>query len=93
VSKRMGYQVLPPETILDAMGHDYITVNLADRALAVFSLNAKYYPNSAGVYAAIGDYYSAEKNKTKAAEFYNKSLTINENKTTRAKLIKLKDLK
>lgn len=93
VSSHMGYKVLPPETILDAMGHDYIEVNLPERALAVFSLNAKYYPNSAGAYAAIGDYYSAQKNKMKAAEFYNKSLTISENKTTRDKLVKLKDLK
>jgi uncharacterized protein len=93
VSGRMGYRVMPPETILDAMGHDYIEVNLPDRALAVFSLNAKYYPNSAGAYAAIGDYYNAEKNKMKATEFYNKSLTIKENKTTRDKLVKLTDLK
>jgi len=93
VSKHMGYQVLPPQTILDAMGHDFIEVNLPDRALAVFTLNAKYYPHSAAAYAAIGDYYSSEKNKTKAGEFYNKSLQIKEDPATRDKLTKLSDLK
>lgn len=91
VSKRLGYTVLPPEPVLDAMGHDYLEVNLPGRALAVFTLNVKYYPGDAGTYAAIGDYYSAGKNKAKAAEFYNKSLTINENKVTRDKLNKLKE--
>jgi predicted alpha/beta superfamily hydrolase len=93
VSKLMGYTVLPPEAILDAMGHDYMEVNLTGRALAVFTLNTKYYPNSAGAYASIGDYYSTEKNKVKAAEFYNKSLKLKENQPTRDKLNKLGNLK
>ncbi|MEO6978544.1 MAG: alpha/beta hydrolase-fold protein [Mucilaginibacter sp.] len=93
VSKRMGYTVLPPETILDAVGHDYLKVNLPGRALAVFTLNAKYYPNNAAVNTAMGDYYTAQKNKTKAAEFYNKSLMIKKDQATRDKLSKLKDLK
>lgn len=86
VSKHMGYKVLPPETILDAMGHDYLEVNLYDRAFAVFGLNIKYYPDSAGVYAAMGDYYYVKKDAGKSAEFYNKALKIKDDLQTREKL-------
>ncbi|MGN6397378.1 MAG: alpha/beta hydrolase-fold protein [Mucilaginibacter sp.] len=91
VSKNMGYRVIPSEAILDGIGHDYLDFNMHGRALEVFLLNAKYYPNSAGVYASIGDYYALEKNKAKAAEFYNKSLSITENPAIKEKLKKLSD--
>ena len=89
VSKHMGYKLLPPERILDAMGHDYLEVNLNDRALALFTLNIKYYPNSAGVYAAVGDYYTVKKDKLKAVEFYNKALKLKDDPQTRKKLSKI----
>jgi predicted alpha/beta superfamily hydrolase len=89
VSKHMGYQLVPPQTILDAMGHDYLAINLPDRALAVFTLNIKYYPASAGVYAAMGDYYTVKKDLIKAIEFYNKALKIKDDPETKDKLKKV----
>jgi predicted alpha/beta superfamily hydrolase len=89
VSKHMGYKVLPPETILDAMGHDYMEVNLYERALAVFNLNAKYYPNSTSVYTSLCEFYSIKKDKQKSVEFYNKALKLNDDPETRSKLDKV----
>lgn len=89
VSKRMGYKLLPPESILNAMGHDYIEVNLYDRALAVFTLNAKYYPGSAGTFAAMGDYYAVKKDNEKAVEFYRKALKLKDDPATRDKMNKI----
>jgi len=93
VSKKMGYTVLPPEAILDAMGHDYLDFDMHNRAIEVFTLNAKYYPNSARVYASIGDYYAVEKNKAKAVEFYNKSLVIKVDPTVKGRLDKVQQQK
>ncbi|MGZ3872599.1 MAG: alpha/beta hydrolase-fold protein [Mucilaginibacter sp.] len=90
VSNHMGYKVLPPEAILDAMGHDFMEINLHDRAYAVFMLNAAYYPGSAGVYAALGDYYVVKKDKGRAVEFYNKALKLHESTSVRNKLNGLK---
>jgi predicted alpha/beta superfamily hydrolase len=89
VSKHMGYKLLPPETILDAMGHDYLEVNLNERALALFTLNTKYYPGNAGVYVAMGDYYTVKKDKEKAVELYNKALKLKDDPKTREKLSKI----
>ncbi|ASU34445.1 alpha/beta hydrolase [Mucilaginibacter xinganensis] len=89
VSKHMGYKVAPPETILDAMGHDYLEINLPDRALAVFNLNAKYYPESAAAYAAIGDYYAIKKDNQKAAEAYKSALRLKNDTGVREKLRKI----
>jgi len=89
VSKRMGYKLLPPRTILDAMGHDFLEVNLYDRALAVFTLNSRYYPGSAGVYVAMGDYYVIKKDKEKAVEFYRKALKLKDDPATRDKMNKV----
>lgn len=89
ISKRMGYKLLPPEAILDAMGHYYLEVNLYDKALAVFTLNSRYYPDSPGTYAAMGDYYVIKKDKEKAVEFYRKALKLKDDPATRDKMNKI----
>lgn len=93
VSKNMGYTVIPSEAILDGIGHDYLEFNMHNRALDIFTLNAKYYPKSAGVYASIGDYYAVEKNKAKAVEFYNKSLAIKADPAVKGRLDKIQQQK
>ncbi|MCR8556446.1 hypothetical protein KXD93_02270 [Mucilaginibacter sp. BJC16-A38] len=89
VSKRMGYRLLPPESILNAMGHDYLEINWANKALSVFNLNAKFYPDSPAVYTALGEYYSANKDKQKAIECYKKSLSLKDDPAVKAKLDKI----
>ncbi|HVW95131.1 MAG TPA: alpha/beta hydrolase-fold protein [Mucilaginibacter sp.] len=86
ISKSMDYKVLPPEALLDAMGHDYMEINLYPQALAVFTLNAAYYPRSSIVYGSLGDYYKVKNNNVKAAEFYNRSLKIKDSIIIRGKL-------
>lgn len=89
VSKRMGYRLPPSESILDAMGHDYLGVNWPVKALSVFNLNAKLYPNSPVVYASLGEYYNLNKDKQKAIDYYKKSLSIKNDAAVKAALDKI----
>jgi len=86
ISKHLGYKVLPPEKWIDELGNDLLMYSSPDRAFSLFSLNIKNYPSSANALASMGDYYAAQKDNTDAAEYYKKSLALNENTVTRKKL-------
>jgi hypothetical protein len=89
ISKHMGYQVLPPENMVNQVSYYLMQSGLSDRAYALLDLNVKNYPQSFNVYDSMGDYYDAQKNKAKAIEFYTRSLKIKETPDTRKKLDKL----
>ncbi len=89
ISKRFGYRVLPPESVLNGLGYFLLQNNLPERAFAAFDLNTKYYPESPAVYVSMGDYYVSQKNNVKAIEYYNKALKIKEDPDTRNKVNKL----
>ncbi|WP_428331168.1 alpha/beta hydrolase-fold protein [Mucilaginibacter sp.] len=89
ISKHMGYQVLPPQSILHDMGYNFMEINLPDRALAVFEMNIKYYPKSYLVYDSMGDYYDMKKDKEQAIMYYKKSIALKDNLETRNKLNKV----
>jgi len=89
ISKKMGYLVFPPETMLNQYGYDYLQGKEFDKAYSCFNQNIKYYPNSANVYDSMGDYYSARKDNAQTIAFYLKALKIKEVPETRNKLNKL----
>jgi hypothetical protein len=93
ISKRMGYQVLPPEDMVNQTAYYLMQTGLGDRAYALFDLNIKNYPDSFNVYDSMGDYYDNQKNKAKAIEFYKKSLKVKETLDTQKKLDKLQSAK
>jgi predicted alpha/beta superfamily hydrolase len=53
VSEHFGYQVLPPESEVNSLGYNLLSVN-SDMAKAMFELNIKNYPGSANVYDSMG---------------------------------------
>jgi predicted alpha/beta superfamily hydrolase len=86
VSKQLGYNVLPPELLInglgyDAMGHKYFT-----RAAALFKFNIQNYPNSENVYDSYGDLFAAKNDTAGAIVQYQKALAVEENEITRQKL-------
>jgi predicted alpha/beta superfamily hydrolase len=89
VSKRMGFTILPPEPTINELGYYYMQQKAKEKALSMFSLNVKNYPNSANVYDSMGDYYNYQNDKTKAAEYYKKSLKLQPNPGTQKKLEEL----
>lgn len=89
VSKHLGYTVLPGEQMVNGLGYEMLSLGFSDRAFSLFSLNLKNYPNSAGALDSMGDYYAFTKDNAAAAEYYKKSLALNENPDTRKKLEEL----
>lgn len=89
ISKHMGYQILPPEDMVNQLGYYFLQSNRPDRSYAMFDLNIKNYPDSQNGYDCMGDYYVNQKNKTKAIEYYTKALRIKDNPDTKKKLDKL----
>ena len=90
VSNTMGYEVLPPGELVNALAHQLISTNQLERAYKFFELNIKNYPESFKPYDAMGDFYQLKGDRTKAEEFYNKALSISENPDIRIKIEKLK---
>ena len=86
VSKNLGYTVLPPEDMLNGIGHAMLAFGSPKKALSLFSLDIKYYPGSASAMEAMGDYYASQKDNATAAGYYKKSLALNENPDVRKKL-------
>lgn len=86
VSSHMGYTLLPDENLVNGLAYYYMQRGAPEKAYAMLVMNIKNYPKSWNVYDSMGDYYAAQKNKTKAAEYYKKVLAINDNPDTKKKL-------
>jgi Tfp pilus assembly protein PilF len=82
----MGYTVLPPEELVKNLAYAMLMRGSPNSAFSLFSLNIKNYPASADALDSMGDYYAHQKDNTSAAEYYKKSLGLNENPVTRKKL-------
>jgi hypothetical protein len=72
--------------MINGLGYQMLISGFPNRAFSLFSLNIKNYPNSASALDSMGDYYASQKDNSSAAEYYNKSLALNENPVTRKKL-------
>lgn len=90
VSQRMGYTVLPSESMVNQLGYACMERHQMKQALALFERNVKEHPHSANAFDSLGDYYSAAGDKPKAIEAFSRSLALGETKETRQKLDTLK---
>lgn len=87
LSSKMGYTILPPETLVNQFGYGCLNRELYDKAEAFFKLNIKNYPKNSNVYDSIGDYYVKINENDKAIAAYQKALkTGNGNMYSRDKL-------
>ena len=76
VSAALGYKVLPPEPMVDMLGHFELTRDTT-RAIALFQLNAELYPDSPRAYEALGEGWMARGDTRKASGFFEKALALN----------------
>ncbi len=91
VSDFLGYQVLPPERMVDFLGHIALTRDTT-KAIEFFEMNAQAYPSSAKVYDALGDGWMAKRDYEKAIGFYEKSIALNpRNERAKAMIKKMKE--
>ena len=86
VSQRMGYTVLPSESMVNQLGYACMERHQMKQARALFERNVKEHPHSANAFDSLGDYYSAAGDKPKAIEAFSKSLTLGATKETSQKL-------
>jgi uncharacterized protein len=89
LSKQFGYEVLPPENIVNSMAFAALTYKYFDEALLLLKLNILNYPQSYNVYNAMGDFFSNKGDKANAIDNYIKALSIKEVPAVRQKLDKL----
>ncbi|ALL06205.1 esterase [Pedobacter sp. PACM 27299] len=86
VSKMLGYQVTPPEDVTNELGSDFLKQKQYAKAEEIFKINVTNYPESDLVYDSYGDYFLAMGNKSKALEYFKKSLSIKETPMVRKKI-------
>lgn len=90
VKFRLGYEVRPPQDLINFYAVNAINRNHFRKAEALYNLNVNYYPASTRVYETLGDFYLKLGEKTKAADQYKKSLNLRERPEIRQKLNNLK---
>lgn len=89
VSKLFGYKVSPPENMINGLGYECLQRKQYAKAGGLFKINIDNYPESYNVYDSYGDYFLAIGDKSKAIEYFKKTLSIKENPESRKKLNKL----
>lgn len=90
VSANMGYTVKPPADMVNQYGYAFMRRSAYPKALALFELNRKNYPNSASPYETLGEYYERQTDTAKAIENYTKAIELGAGKRIQEKLDKLK---
>jgi hypothetical protein len=93
ISKEWGYTVHPPESFVNSLGYFFLEKKNLEKAVAFFQMNIDNYPASANAYDSMGDLWMEKGDKTKALQYFNRSVSIKESPGTRAKLEKLKEEK
>ncbi|HMS43175.1 MAG TPA: alpha/beta hydrolase-fold protein [Pyrinomonadaceae bacterium] len=73
LSKRFGYEIKIPETMLNQVGYQLLGANRFDEAIAAFRKNVENYPNSANVYDSLAEAFEKNGQLKQAAEFYEKA--------------------
>jgi predicted alpha/beta superfamily hydrolase len=89
VSEKMGFIIKPDEALVNSLAYEYLSVQKFERAAQLFKLNIENYPESFSVYDSIGDLYSTMGEQDRAIENYKKSISLNENSSSKQKLEKL----
>jgi predicted alpha/beta superfamily hydrolase len=89
ISTHLGYQVLPPEELMDGLGHAFLESALLDKAEGIFTLNLQNYPKSPGVYTALGDLYTKKGDNKLAITYYQKSLGLKKDPALQKKVSEL----
>ena len=90
ISYYMGYNVPPPEVLVNNIGYRLLDAHQPDRAAYYFNLNIENYPNSFNVYDSMGDALAARQEKDSAIKCYLQALLLREETGTREKMEKLR---
>ena len=87
VSAMLGYTALPPEGMVDILGHIELSRDTT-KAIDLFQMNAELYPKSPHVYDALGEAWMAKGDTKKAIAAYERSVALNPNNQHAKDMIK-----
>ncbi|MCR8558691.1 hypothetical protein KXD93_13625 [Mucilaginibacter sp. BJC16-A38] len=90
LSDRLGYNVVPPESLVNSLAYHCWEIKKPKEAFLLFKRNIDNHPQSANAFDSLGDFYAGAGEKQKAIDAYTKSLTLQETTDTRKKLEELK---
>lgn len=80
LSKRFGYEIKPPENIVNQFGYALFRAEKVDEAIEAFEENVKLYPDSANVYDSLAEALEKKGSKAKALANYEKAYKMAEQK-------------
>jgi len=90
-TKHFGTKTPPMiKELFNGYGYMNLQMEHPEKAFLFFSMAVKYYPESAGSYDAMADYYIAEENNEKAIEYLEKAYKISNSNYHKEKLETLK---
>ncbi len=55
LSKRLGFEIVPPEDVVNRIGYQFLGRDDSERAIEILTYNVQLYPNSANVYDSLGE--------------------------------------
>jgi Flp pilus assembly protein TadD len=82
LSLQNGYEVKPPEAVVDRLAHYLLSLNNSQNnkdAIELLKLNTSNYPASWHVYSSLGDVYLEKQNKQQAINNYKNALELKPN--------------
>jgi predicted alpha/beta superfamily hydrolase len=80
LSKRFGYEVKPPENIVNQFGYVLLRSEKIDEAVEAFEENVRIYPDSANVYDSLAEALEKKGSRSKALANYEKAYKMAEQK-------------
>ncbi|HEV7645494.1 MAG TPA: alpha/beta hydrolase-fold protein [Pyrinomonadaceae bacterium] len=78
LSKKFGYEIKPPEDILNQLGFELLRAKNVAGAIEAFKRNAELYPASANTYDSLASAYEADGDLKKARELFEKAYKMAE---------------
>jgi predicted alpha/beta superfamily hydrolase len=84
LSTKYGYEILPPEFPMNALGYRYLQAGEKERAIAVFEFNVKAHPGSANVYDSLGECLEQTGRLEDALKNYERAVQLGEKASHRS---------
>lgn len=76
LSKKLGYEILPPENMVNILGYRLLRADRTADAIAVFQQNAKNWPKSANVFDSLGEAYEKAGQRAEARSSYETAVKL-----------------